>query len=84
MILAVQKCRRLEILSLGCLEEVISAHANIILDNIADKHSDSISVLGLASLKDNPDNYLLSDINTNILQSMKHLQVSKSTYLISF
>ncbi|KAG8290185.1 hypothetical protein J6590_088561 [Homalodisca vitripennis] len=68
-------------LSLGCLEELVSSHAKPLLENIAHKHASSITVLGLASIKDYPDDYFITDLNITLLKPLKHLQSSTSLFL---
>uniref|UniRef100_A0A1B6LRU6 F-box domain-containing protein n=1 Tax=Graphocephala atropunctata TaxID=36148 RepID=A0A1B6LRU6_9HEMI len=80
LISAVRKSHHLEMLSLGCLEELVSSHAKAILENIVQKHASSITVLGLASIKDYPDNYFITDLNVNLLKPLKQLQILSLDY----
>ncbi|XP_046661224.1 F-box only protein 33 [Homalodisca vitripennis] len=80
LISAVKKSHHLEMLSLGCLEELVSSHAKPLLENIAHKHASSITVLGLASIKDYPDDYFITDLNITLLKPLKHLQILSLDY----
>lgn len=66
----------MEALSLGCLEELISSHAKNILELIVNKHANNIKVLGLATIKDYPDDYFITDLNIRLLKPLVNLQVS--------
>lgn len=71
----VQKNNHLEELSLGCLEDLVTSFAKSILETIANKPKNSLKVLGLASVKDCPDYYAITDLNINTLKSLTSLQV---------
>lgn len=75
----VQKARRLEALSLGCLEE-LTTHSKDMLELVAQHQSHSIEMLGLASLKDDPDDYVLMDIDTTLFRSLHSLQILSLDY----
>lgn len=72
----VQNSHHLEMLSLGCLEELVSSYAKSLLESTANKHHNSMKVLALASIKDYPDDYVITDLNINLLKPLQQLQVS--------
>lgn len=65
---------KFEALSIGCLDDV-AVYSNIFLKLIADLHSKSIRVLGLASLKCDPEDSDLASLDYHHLQSFTNLQV---------
>jgi len=80
VIAAVRKSRHLEALSLGCLEELISSHARNILEVIVNQHASTIKLLGLATIKDYPDDYFITDLNIHLLKPLVHLQILSIDY----
>lgn len=70
----VQQCQRLEALSLGCSEE-LAVYVGALLDLLAHHQACSLRYLGLASVKDDPDDYLLLDLDPSLFRSFQVLQV---------
>jgi len=80
LISIVKRSHHLEMLSLGCLEDLISSHAKSLLENVVNKHANSIQVLGLATIKDNPDDYFITDVNVQLLKPLQNLQMLSIDY----
>ncbi|XP_054278398.1 F-box only protein 33-like [Macrosteles quadrilineatus] len=80
LINAIRKSHQMEALSLGCLEELISSHAKNILELIVNKHANNIKVLGLATIKDYPDDYFITDLNIRLLKPLVNLQILSIDY----
>lgn len=70
----VEQCQRLEALSLGCSEE-LTVYIGAFLDLLARHQACSLRYLGLASVKDDPDDYLLLDLDPGLFRSFQMLQV---------
>lgn len=70
----IEQCRRLEALSLGCSEE-LTVYVGAFLDLLARHQACSLRYLGLASVKDDPDDYLLLDVDPALFRSFQMLQV---------
>jgi hypothetical protein len=70
----IEHCRRLEALSLGCSEE-LTVYVGAFLDLLVRHQSCSLRHLGLASVKDDPDDYILLDFDPTLFRSFHRLQV---------
>ncbi|XP_067002724.2 F-box only protein 33 [Anabrus simplex] len=75
----VRQCRKLEALSLGCSED-FACYAGRVLDLLARYQAGSLRYLKLASLKDDPDDYLLLDLDPAVFRSFHMLQVLSLDY----
>ncbi len=76
------KTNKFEELSIGCLNDV-AMYSNQILKSIADHHPKSIRVLGLASLKCDPDEYMLDSLDYRHFESFSNLQVEINFFIVS-
>ncbi|XP_075215156.1 F-box only protein 33-like isoform X2 [Lycorma delicatula] len=74
-----QKSYHLNGLSLGCLEE-LTANSKNILEEISQYQANSLQTLGLASVKYDPDNYVLFEIDTCLFTSLTNLQILSIDY----
>ncbi|PSN53043.1 hypothetical protein C0J52_03960 [Blattella germanica] len=79
MRLLMEQSHRLEALSLGCSEE-LTVYVSAFLDLLTEHQSCSLRRLGLASVKDDPDDYLLLDLEPNRFRSLQMLQVLSVDY----
>jgi len=70
----IERCRQLEALSLGCSEE-LTVYVGAFLDLLARHQACSLRYLGLASVKDDPDDYILLDLDPSLFRSFQMLQV---------
>ena len=70
----IERCRQLEALSLGCSEE-LTVYVGAFLDLLARHQACSLRYLGLASVKDDPDDYILLDLDSSLFRSFQMLQV---------
>lgn len=68
------KADQLEELSIGCLDDV-AKDSNKFLQLIASHHSKSIRVLGIASLKYDPEEYIHQSLDYHYLNYFSNLQV---------
>ena len=75
MTMLVERSRQLEVLSLGCSEQ-LTAYVSAFMDLLTQHQACSLRTLGLASVKDNPDDYLMLDLEPNQFRSFQMLQVS--------
>lgn len=75
LLVLAQKSYHLNGLSLGCLEE-LTAYSNKILEEVVQYQRNSIRSLGLASVKYDPDDYALLEIESSLFSSLCNLQVS--------
>lgn len=69
------KTEKLEELSIGCLDD-LAVYSNKFLKAIADTHSKSIRVLGIASLKYDPEEYIYDSLDFHHFKHFDNLQVS--------
>lgn len=76
----VQACCRIPLsrFSIGGSEDLCQ-HIPQFLQLLANTNSDKVSLLGLASVKDDPGNYLICDADPALFKPFKNLQVD--TYL---
>lgn len=65
---------KLEELSIGCLED-LAVYSNKFLKVIAEHHSKSIRVLGIASLKYDPEEYIYDSLDFHHFEHFSNLQV---------
>lgn len=66
---------KFEELSIGCLHDV-AVFSNKFLKLISDHHSKSIRVLGLASLKTDPQEHCFNSLEYRYFENFTYLQVS--------
>lgn len=69
----------MEELTLGCMEDATS-YSKELLHTLVHYQSSSMRVLGLATLKDDPDDYLLPELDSSLFQNFRHLQVLLLSY----
>lgn len=69
----------LEELTLGCMENVTS-YSKELLNLLVMNQSSSLCVLGLATLKDDPDDYLLPELDGSLFGNFRHLQILSMDY----
>lgn len=76
---------KFEELSIGCLDDV-AVYSNVLLQLVANLHSKSIRVLGLATLKCDPEDPNVNNLDSHLLQNFINLQVcvkfSKYAYVL--
>lgn len=75
----IEQCQRLEALTLGCSEE-LTVYVGAFLDLLARHQACSLRYLGLASVKDDPDDYVLLDVDPALFRSFQMLQVGFVQY----
>lgn len=75
----VQQSRRLEALSFGCSED-LACYSGPVLSLLSRHQAGSLRCLQMASVKDDPDDYLLSDLDPTLFRSFKILQVLSLDY----
>ncbi|XP_063221046.1 F-box only protein 33 [Bacillus rossius redtenbacheri] len=75
----IQQSRALETLNLGCSEELV-AYAGPVLELLALHQPRSLRHLGLASVKEDPDNYQLVDLDPKWFMAFQKLQVLSLDY----
>lgn len=73
------KTDKLEELSIGCLHDLI-VYCNQILKTIADHHSKTIRILGIASMKYDPEEYVYDSLDFHYLKNYENLQVLSVNY----
>ncbi|KAE8753157.1 hypothetical protein FOCC_FOCC000080 [Frankliniella occidentalis] len=66
---------QMEELTLGCMEDITS-YSKDLLNLLVENQSSTLRILGLATLKDDPDDYLLPEIDGSLFQNFRHLQVT--------
>ncbi|XP_034245600.1 F-box only protein 33 [Thrips palmi] len=69
----------MEELTLGCMEDATS-YSKELLHTLVNYQSASLRVLGLATLKDDPDDYLLPELDSSLFQNFRHLQILSIDY----
>lgn len=79
MRMLVEQSRHLEALSLGCSEQ-LTVYVAAFLELLTRHQARSLRRLGLASIKDDPDDYLLLDLDPNQFRSFQLLQVLSVDY----
>ncbi|KAG8225546.1 hypothetical protein J437_LFUL002062 [Ladona fulva] len=75
----IRHSRELEVLSLGCSEE-LATYSYILVDLLGRFQSRSLRQLHLASVKDDPNNYLILDLDHTLFQPFHVLQVLSIDY----
>lgn len=73
----VQTCRQLKHFSVGCSEELMT-HAGSLLPLLSRLHGNSLEGLHLASVKEDPENYGIVDLDISLLcrfTNLKHLSI---------
>ncbi|XP_049816673.1 F-box only protein 33 isoform X2 [Schistocerca nitens] len=74
-----QNCRSIEFLDLGCLEEICQ-HASKLTYILGQNHARSLHHLRLASIKDDPECYLLDELPPALFRPFQMLQVLSVDY----
>lgn len=62
----------LQALSLGCAED-LAASSGLILESLRHHHTKNLLHLSLASVKDDPDDYVLLELDTSVFRSFTRL-----------
>ncbi|XP_052122151.1 F-box only protein 33 [Frankliniella occidentalis] len=70
---------QMEELTLGCMEDITS-YSKDLLNLLVENQSSTLRILGLATLKDDPDDYLLPEIDGSLFQNFRHLQILSIDY----
>ncbi|XP_076623713.1 F-box only protein 33 [Colletes latitarsis] len=60
----IETANRLEALSFGCIEE-LTVSAGVILESLRQHHAKHLTILSLASVRDDPDNYDFLDLGVD-------------------
>ncbi|XP_034944070.1 F-box only protein 33 [Chelonus insularis] len=75
----IKNTKRLETLTLGCVED-ITLFAREILECLSSYHSEHLTHLGLASVKEIPDNYKVISLDSLVFNNFKHLTILTIDY----
>uniref|UniRef100_A0A1B6C1Q6 F-box domain-containing protein n=1 Tax=Clastoptera arizonana TaxID=38151 RepID=A0A1B6C1Q6_9HEMI len=70
----VQQCYQLEHISFGCLED-FAAYTKPLLESLIKYQHSSIQTIGLATVKYDPDEYVLVDFDLGLLQNFEMLKI---------
>lgn len=73
-------CPRLEALSLGCCEEICNNLTRFLELMANSEHPEKVQTIGFASVKDDPGNYLLIDVNVQLFSSFTNLKIISVDY----
>lgn len=77
----VEMCPRLEGFSLGCCEQLCNNLPQFLNSMVGGRgHARNVEMLGLASVKDDPGNYLIIDVNVRLFESFPNLKVLSVDY----
>lgn len=75
----VKTATSLQALSLGCAED-LAASAGLILEPLRHHHAKHLTHLSLASVKDDPDDYILLELDTSVFRSFARLSILTLDY----
>ncbi|KAK0097154.1 hypothetical protein PV326_003091 [Microctonus aethiopoides] len=75
----IETSKQLEVLTTGCVEE-LSVNAGEIIECLANHQGKHISRIGLASVKEDPENYDLAIVNPIAFRQFEHLTVLTLDY----